>query len=152
LHSLSRTSPSALQVVEQWSASHGLPLDPLSSSWRGLTIQHLQQLTSSSSIQQQLQQQATACGLAPACEQALLALKEAVQHLQQPQQTSQQQQQYETICAADTAATSSSGSSLWSDFAEDVPCLLRAASLQEVEAVLGPEGEQGKQQRRLLCF
>jgi hypothetical protein len=126
----------ALQVLEMWSASHGRPADPSSSSWRGVTIQHLQQLnsSSSSSVQQQQQQQ-TACGFAPACEQALLSLREAAQHLQQ-----QQQQRCEMIHAADTYTGSSSSSSLWSDLAEDVPGLLRAESLQEVETVLGPEG------------
>jgi hypothetical protein len=135
-------------VLEQWSATHGLPADS-SSSWRGLSIHHLQQLNSSSSSNAQtatLQQQQ--CGFAPASDQALLSLKEAVQRLQQQQQ----QQQYETICAADSEAlgSGSSSSSLWGDLAEDVPHLLRADSLQQLEAVLGPEGEDNTLHRVIV--
>jgi hypothetical protein len=113
---------------------------------------------------QQQQQQMGRCGLVPNCDQALLSLKEAVQHLQQQQQTShlpllqqqqQQQQQYETIRTADAdaaASSSSSSSSLWCDLAEDIPNMLRAESLQQLEAVLGPEGKKAIKALRMLVI
>lgn len=152
-------SPSLLQVLRQWSTLHGLPVEP-NSSWRGATIQQLQQHVAASTAapyasqqqqqygvaspatpcapQEQQQQQGTFSFTQP-CQQALLALQEAVQHLVQ------QQQQPPAHAAAGAAggedsAAAAAAASAWCDLGLDAADILKADSLLQLEAVLGPQG------------
>ncbi|KAF8057941.1 PP2AB2 [Scenedesmus sp. PABB004] len=117
-----------LLELMQWSRLHGLPTEP-DSSWRGVSLQQVLQAASAAPREQPQQGEAAPH---PALQLLQRAGAAPAEHAQA---------QAAAPCGAKAGLLSGAGGGgAWPDLSLHVPAMLRAASLQELSVVLGPQG------------